>query len=156
MLGELVLFTFVLEAVASDPPPTADTKALDAEIDFSDWFDLIVRVSDVLPVECGDSETTVAQTLKQLGALGCLTWKNVQEDPALQKRCGLCDVISSFDISPCLDFLLLGRVVLPCGTAGLCQPMAAFHSMSFPFSKLGPCVSRFKVSPLLHIFAPAG
>ena len=55
MLGKLVLFTFVLEAVASDPSPTADTKALDAEIDFSDWFDLIVRVSDVLPVECGDS-----------------------------------------------------------------------------------------------------
>ena len=44
----------------------------------------MVRVADVLPVLNSTSEDTVAQTLKHLASLGCITWKDIQSDVALQ------------------------------------------------------------------------
>ncbi len=51
--------------------------------DFHDWFDSMVRVADVLPVKGGTSEVTVSQTLKHLASLGCISWKDIQNDNAL-------------------------------------------------------------------------
>ena len=48
-----------------------------------DWFDTIIRVADVLPVRGSTSETTVSQTLKHLASLGCMSWKDIQQDPDL-------------------------------------------------------------------------
>ena len=53
-----------------------------------DWFDSIVRVADILPVEGSSSEITVGQTLKQLESLGCITWKQIQQDDSLQQILG--------------------------------------------------------------------
>ena len=66
-----------------------DIPNFDGEIAFEDWYDLLVRVSDVIPVESGDSETTVSGTLKQLAALGCKTWKDdLQKDQCLDGLVG--------------------------------------------------------------------
>lgn len=52
--------------------------------EFHDWFDSMVRVADVLPVRNSTSEDTAAQTLKHLASLGCISWKDIQSDVALQ------------------------------------------------------------------------
>ena len=63
-----------------EPPSwSSDEWTLDSS------FDHCIRVADILPVKESDSSTTVAQTLKQLQSLGCLTWKDVQSRPELQK-----------------------------------------------------------------------
>lgn len=74
---------------------------------FEDWFEEIVRVADVLPVDGSTSEATVSQTLKQLECLGCISWKKVQSDTALQRWLVCCRYVFClfiFSLSSCQIF----------------------------------------------------
>ena len=75
--------------------------------DFHDWFDTMVRVADVLPVRSSTSEDTVAQTLKHLASLGCITWKDVQSDVALQvPRTDMSEILGTELTNNYKEFLL--------------------------------------------------
>lgn len=90
---------FLRENVAFDPGNGIDSKkgfvGSDFDFDcadafvFDEHFESHVRVSDVLPVHGATSEITASQTLKQLEGLGCITWKDVQKNIALQRSFAL-------------------------------------------------------------------
>ena len=89
-LAALILRSaYLREDVSSDPENTgADTRGVlppDWEFDIDTYFEKLVRVADVLPVDASDSATTAAQTLKHLEGLGCWTWKDIANHPPLQQ-----------------------------------------------------------------------
>ena len=80
-LAALILHSAYLRDYPEDSEDAADGNFLCSsdEWAFDDWFESIIRVADILPVEGADSVTTASQTLKHLQGLGCITWKDVQK-----------------------------------------------------------------------------
>ena len=80
-LAALILHSAYLRDCPEDSEDAADGNFSCScdEWAFDDWFESIIRVADILPVEAADSVTTVSQTLKHLQGLGCITWKDVQQ-----------------------------------------------------------------------------
>ncbi|CAE7722009.1 unnamed protein product, partial [Symbiodinium necroappetens] len=81
-LAALILHSATLKNAVTG---TGDASWGHTSFVFDDWYEPMIRVADVLPVESSTSSDTVAQTLKQLDGLGCITWKTVEQDDKLQK-----------------------------------------------------------------------
>ncbi|CAE7399320.1 unnamed protein product, partial [Symbiodinium sp. CCMP2456] len=79
------LAALILHSATLKKAVTHDAKWGDTSFAFDDWYEPMIRVADVLPVERSTSSDTVAQTLKQLDGLGCITWKTVEQDDKLQR-----------------------------------------------------------------------
>ena len=83
-LAALILHSATLKNAVTGTG-TGDASWGHTSFAFDDWYEPMIRVADVLPVESSTSSDTVAQTLKQLDGLGCITWKTVEQDDKLQK-----------------------------------------------------------------------